>query len=598
MFNKIQRLLFTLFFIVGGGLMVYGTVGAVTYIMVPQGGTGAGTYASQTVLIGSSTNPIATTTWSVPQDDGTANQILKTDGSGSVTWQADDSGGGGDFATTTADYWLTTKDTADLTEGTSLYFTNGRVADYINGSSTMAVADWNITTGRVDQSLLIGSSPTFLTPTISGLVWDGVTLATSSDILNLWNIYESGGDVGIGTATPAYDLDVYGNIRADGDVRTTGSFYGDTWESISGNSMAIQPTGDSDDFFSFKTPSDRPTIKREGGKYIYFESSNVYDVGISFRKDADHSGTVNYYKDENLFGLSSKDPLVFKVCADYDDYVKICAANNIPELSVASSSGFMINAGGTNSLLLNHDGGNVGIGTSSPGYLLDVYGSGFFNDNLTVKATTTFNSVAYRFPASDGSNGQFLRTNSAGQLTWATPSGSGDMLKATYDADTDDMVDTAEDLTCTNCVNATEIEDIYLLNSGDLATGSSTFLSDLTVTGNLMVSGTGHDNFSDFVANEHLDWTADLGVTNIHAGNYTDTNTTYLGGTNLTLDGTTFNVDDAFLLNTTDTMVGQLTVNGSDSATSTIQGNIKFENNAASHGCYFIYGATTTLECF
>lgn len=29
-------------------------------------------------------------------------------------------------------------------------------------------------------------------------------------------------------------------------------------------------------------------------------------------------------------------------------------------------------------------------------------------------------------------------------------------------------------------------------------------------------------------------------------GVYTDTNTTYSGGTNLTLDGTTFNVDDAF----------------------------------------------------
>ena len=34
-----------------------------------------------------------------------------------------------------------------------------------------------------------------------------------------------------------------------------------------------------------------------------------------------------------------------------------------------------------------------------------------------------------------------------------------------------------------------------------------------------------HDGFSDFVADEHLDWTADQGATNIHANNYTDTNT-------------------------------------------------------------------------
>jgi len=39
-----------------------------------------------------------------------------------------------------------------------------------------------------------------------------------------------------------------------------------------------------------------------------------------------------------------------------------------------------------------------------------------------------------------------------------------------------------------------------------------------------------HDNLQGFVANEHIDWTADQGGTNIHAGNYTDTNTTYSVG--------------------------------------------------------------------
>lgn len=37
-----------------------------------------------------------------------------------------------------------------------------------------------------------------------------------------------------------------------------------------------------------------------------------------------------------------------------------------------------------------------------------------------------------------------------------------------------------------------------------------------------------HDGFTDYVANEHIDWTSDQGATNIHAGNYTDTNTTYV----------------------------------------------------------------------
>ena len=43
----------------------------------------------------------------------------------------------------------------------------------------------------------------------------------------------------------------------------------------------------------------------------------------------------------------------------------------------------------------------------------------------------------------------------------------------------------------------------------------------------------------------------------------TDTNTTYTGGTNLTLAGTTFNVDDAFLINSgDDTTTGVITAGG------------------------------------
>jgi hypothetical protein len=34
-----------------------------------------------------------------------------------------------------------------------------------------------------------------------------------------------------------------------------------------------------------------------------------------------------------------------------------------------------------------------------------------------------------------------------------------------------------------------------------------------------------HDDLNGFVANEHIDWTQDQGATNIHSGNYTDTNT-------------------------------------------------------------------------
>jgi hypothetical protein len=44
--------------------------------------------------------------------------------------------------------------------------------------------------------------------------------------------------------------------------------------------------------------------------------------------------------------------------------------------------------------------------------------------------------------------------------------------------------------------------------------------------------------------NQIIDWTSDQGATNIHSGNYTDTNTTYTAGTGLLLIGTSFSNTD------------------------------------------------------
>ena len=95
------------------------------------------------------------------------------------------------------------------------------------------------------------------------------------------------------------------------------------------------------------------------------------------------------------------------------------------------------------------------------------------------------------------------------------------------------------------------IVDFY---NGDITIGS------WDEDGNLDVLGNGHDLFADFVANEHIDWTTDQGATNINSGNYA--NTTYTGGNNLSLVGTVFNVDDAFMLNDGDVGTGSFDFGG------------------------------------
>jgi len=58
-----------------------------------------------------------------------------------------------------------------------------------------------------------------------------------------------------------------------------------------------------------------------------------------------------------------------------------------------------------------------------------------------------------------------------------------------------------------------------------------------------------------------------------------------------TASTTVFKVDNLGLASTT-----RLSVDGGTAATSTIKGNLDITDGI--NGCYFIYGATTTLECY
>lgn len=79
--------------------------------------------------------------------------------------------------------------------------------------------------------------------------------------------------------------------------------------------------------------------------------------------------------------------------------------------------------------------GLVGIGTSTPGALLDIKSTGAANSTLRLSSLTsgttsfrvadTVTSTAYLLPIADGTSGQVLSTDGAGVLSWATPSGGG-----------------------------------------------------------------------------------------------------------------------------------------------------------------------------
>lgn len=73
--------------------------------------------------------------------------------------------------------------------------------------------------------------------------------------------------------------------------------------------------------------------------------------------------------------------------------------------------------------------GNVGIGTLTPGYILDVNGS------VNFTSTTRINTVTYTWPSSQGSSNTYLRNNGSGTLSWTSVTSTGDpslnIIKAT-----------------------------------------------------------------------------------------------------------------------------------------------------------------------
>lgn len=90
-------------------------------------------------------------------------------------------------------------------------------------------------------------------------------------------------------------------------------------------------------------------------------------------------------------------------------------------------------------------------------------------------------------------------------------------------------------------VEAMSVSDVTtLLNLDNYLTSVSTLNADKLTAGTIPdarvpasavtqhVASIVHDSLSGFVANEHIDWTSDQGSTNIHSGNYTDTNTNQL----------------------------------------------------------------------
>jgi hypothetical protein len=230
--------------------------------------------------------------------------------------------------------------------------------------------------------LTVSATSTLSTTTISGV------FAVNN---NLLYVDPASGRIGIGTSTPAFTLDVSGNLRATNYVRSeTGFCIGDNCITSWGSAV------------SYWTLT---------GNYLY-PNDLSWNVGIGTSTPAEKltvEGNILATGNLTVQGLTSLSTTTISA------QLTVATITSPSSLTISPSSNATTTI--TGPVILASETGNVGIGTATPAYKLDVSG------NLRVSGQTIFGGVAYTWPSSAGSSGQVLTTDGTGNLSWTSVAG-------------------------------------------------------------------------------------------------------------------------------------------------------------------------------
>ncbi len=444
--------------------------------------------------------------------------------------------------------------------------------------------------GNVD----IGQSGTAIVPSISLKAGNAGYISMIPGGGEAMRIVSSG-LVGIGTTTPIANVDIF---KASGDASQ-----GFTSSSTAGVQMAWTIGTDISDSGKFKISSS--TLLGLNDRFVIDGSGNV-GIGTAspgaklqvYGDGASSAGTILIDQPTSPTGSTSVGPHIFFKSAGVNrgwiGFFDASAHGNGTEMNLRGYAGLRLSGASTGDHLYVNTSGNVGIGTTTPTTLLNVYGDASFGQ--AAKSTIFIRGSA-------GTAISFNRNPTSGAIT-NTGAYSYQLNHTESTTNTSDYLawqiyDTAGNSVANNA---------FVLNGvGNVGIGTTSPLTKLSVAGNayiggwLMATGTASIAGNTYLGSELLvmgsttlqNFTGTSGTTtNFFATNLTATNLTFTNEitTNSTsTNATTTNLYVSGLASTTNlrantALLGNVGIGTTTSLTEalTVDGNIKLNNNTLS----------------
>ncbi|MEF8847033.1 MAG: hypothetical protein V5A57_01200 [Candidatus Paceibacterota bacterium] len=228
---------------------------------------------------------------------------------------------------------------------------------------------------------------------------------------------QSGGETALTINEAGDQINVQGEIQADGDICTDQGGGKCLSDMTAGGTTFIGGGGGGEvDGSGSSGYLARWTSSDEISDSALYQSGNNIGIGnTSPSSKLDVSGTVSM----TGFKMPTNATSGYVLTAATSGVGTWQEVSGLPSATTGQTLYYDGSEWATSSLLTN-TGSVIGIGTTSTSSLLTVDGT------INITGTTTLNGVSYNWPSADGSTNQVLETDGAGSLSWTDVEGTAD----------------------------------------------------------------------------------------------------------------------------------------------------------------------------